>query len=200
MNIKMKQEHQSVISWLMHLLFESFVQHQNVSQTVLVVIKAAVIPAPGPAVVPVFAKLEHYDPNPQYTFAYDVQDALTGDSKAQYETRNGDVVQGSYSLIEPDGTRRIVDYTADPINGFNAVVNREPAVAVAPVITRTAIPAAPIAPIPAGKFVATPVRPIAAPINAAPIIAKVPTPINPAPIARITAPLTYAAATGYRYY
>ncbi|XP_011498112.1 PREDICTED: cuticle protein-like [Ceratosolen solmsi marchali] len=64
---------------------------------------------------------------PHYSFAYDVQDALTGDSKAQYERRDGDVVQGSYSLIEADGTRRIVDYTADPINGFNAVVHREPA-------------------------------------------------------------------------
>lgn len=61
---------------------------------------------------------------------------MTGDAKNQQETRSGDVVQGQYSLIEPDGTRRIVDYTADPHNGFNAVVRREPvghAVAVAPV-------------------------------------------------------------------
>lgn len=64
-----------------------------------------------------------------------VQDTLTGDAKSQQETRSGDVVQGRYSLIEPDGTRRVVDYTADPVHGFNAVVNREPlahAVAVAP--------------------------------------------------------------------
>lgn len=60
------------------------------------------------------------------------KDALTGDAKNQQETRSGDVVQGSYSLIEPDGSRRTVEYTADPIHGFNAVVNREPqAVAVA---------------------------------------------------------------------
>lgn len=71
---------------------------------------------------------EEYDPNPQYSYGYDVQDALTGDFKNKVETRNGDVVQGSYSLIEPDGNRRIVEYTADPINGFNAVVRREPAV------------------------------------------------------------------------
>lgn len=56
------------------------------------------------------------------------QDAITGDSKNQQETRSGDVVQGSYSLVEPDGTRRIVEYTADPIQGFNAVVHREPLV------------------------------------------------------------------------
>lgn len=45
--------------------------------------------------------------------------------KSQQETRSGDVVQGAYSLIEPDGTHRIVEYTADPVHGFNAVVRRE---------------------------------------------------------------------------
>ncbi|XP_043283167.1 uncharacterized protein [Venturia canescens] len=68
-----------------------------------------------------------YDPNPQYSYAYDVQDSLTGDNKQQQETRNGDSVQGQYSFIEADGSRRIVDYTADPVNGFNAVVRKEPA-------------------------------------------------------------------------
>lgn len=55
--------------------------------------------------------------------------------KSQQESRSGDVVQGAYSLIEADGTRRIVEYTADPVHGFNAVVRREGAVvkAVAPV-------------------------------------------------------------------
>lgn len=76
---------------------------------------------------------------------------MTGDAKSQQESRSGDVVQGSYSLIEPDGTRRIVEYTADPVQGifdfnhhfiilkfilkcisfankgFNAVVHKEPA-------------------------------------------------------------------------
>ncbi|CAH2054517.1 unnamed protein product, partial [Iphiclides podalirius] len=69
--------------------------------------------------------VEEYDAHPQYNFAYDVQDGLTGDSKSQHETRDGDVVQGSYSLVDPDGTRRTVDYTADPHNGFNAVVRKE---------------------------------------------------------------------------
>ncbi|XP_068086143.1 cuticle protein 21-like [Anabrus simplex] len=68
-----------------------------------------------------------YDPNPQYSYSYDIQDGLTGDSKGQQESRSGDVVQGSYSLVEPDGTRRTVEYAADPVNGFNAVVHREPA-------------------------------------------------------------------------
>ncbi|XP_046426687.1 cuticle protein 7-like [Neodiprion fabricii] len=68
-----------------------------------------------------------YDPNPQYSYSYDVHDEHTGDVKSQQESRHGDVVEGSYSLIEADGTRRVVHYTADPHNGFNAVVEKEPA-------------------------------------------------------------------------
>jgi hypothetical protein len=80
--------------------------------------------------------LEIVDAHPQYQFAYNVNDALTGDSKTQEETRDGDIVRGSYSLIEPDGSRRIVQYYSDPINGFNAVVQKDapvaPVVAAAP--------------------------------------------------------------------
>lgn len=65
---------------------------------------------------------DDYDPNPQYSFSYGVSDGLTGDSKSQHETRSGDVVKGSYSLIDADGHKRTVDYTADDHNGFNAVV------------------------------------------------------------------------------
>ncbi|XP_015513732.1 cuticle protein 19.8 isoform X1 [Neodiprion lecontei] len=75
-------------------------------------------------------RTEDYDPNPQYSYSYSVADGLTGDNKAQEETRNGDVVQGSYSLVEPDGSRRTVSYAADPVNGFNAVVQKDPAISV----------------------------------------------------------------------
>ncbi|XP_015590631.1 larval cuticle protein A3A-like [Cephus cinctus] len=116
------------------------------------------VPAAAPAAAVYAAKLQEIqelDTVPQYSFAYDVQDAITGDSKAQYETRNGDVVLGSYSLIEADGTRRIVDYTADPINGFNAVVSREPALAyVSPVA-----PIAPVAPVAPGVTIGEPAVP-----------------------------------------
>lgn len=44
------------------------------------------------------------------------------------ETRTGDLVQGQYSLDDPDGTRRTVDYTADAVSGFNAVVRKTPIV------------------------------------------------------------------------
>lgn len=67
----------------------------------------------------------HQDQQPQYSFAYDVQDPHTGDVKSQHESRNGDSVKGSYSLIDPDGSRRIVEYTADEHSGFNAVVRTE---------------------------------------------------------------------------
>lgn len=53
-----------------------------------------------------------------------MQDGHTGDQKTQTEVRDGDVVKGSYSLVEPDGTIRTVTYTADDHNGFNAVVSR----------------------------------------------------------------------------
>ena len=58
---------------------------------------------------------------PKYAFNYGVHDPHTGDIKQQYEERDGDVVKGQYSLVEPDGTVRVVDYTADDHNGFNAV-------------------------------------------------------------------------------
>ncbi|XP_043283500.1 larval cuticle protein A2B-like [Venturia canescens] len=97
-------------------------------------------PAAGVAVAaPLVKSVTDYDPHPQYTYAYDVQDSLTGDAKSQHETRNGDVVTGSYSLIEADGTRRVVEYTADPVNGFNAVVHREPAVVKAAVVPAPAV-------------------------------------------------------------
>lgn len=60
-----------------------------------------------------------------YDFSYSVHDAHTGDQKQQQETRRGDAVQGSYSLVEPDGHRRTVHYAADAHSGFNAVVQRE---------------------------------------------------------------------------
>ncbi|XP_031827214.1 cuticular protein 5 isoform X2 [Nomia melanderi] len=127
----------------------------------------AAIPTPAAATV---VRTENYDPHPQYSFSYSVADGLTGDNKAQEETRNGDVVQGSYSLIEPDGSRRVVSYAADPINGFNAVVQKDPSITV-----KTAVAAAPIASV--------------APIGAAlrPVLAR------PASVIAATAPAAAAA-------
>ncbi|KAK9499059.1 hypothetical protein O3M35_003573 [Rhynocoris fuscipes] len=129
--------------------------------------------AAGPALAKVAAPIgyaakavvaDEYDPNPQYSYAYDVQDALTGDSKNQHESRQGDVVQGSYSLTDSDGTRRTVEYTADPVNGFNAVVHKEPLVAKA-------------------------------------VVAKAPVAYAAPALAKVAAPLAYAAAPhGYYHH
>lgn len=53
-----------------------------------------------------------------------MSDDLTGDVKSQHEIRDGDVVKGQYQLLEPDGSVRIVDYSADDLNGFNAIVSK----------------------------------------------------------------------------
>ena len=152
----------------------------------------AVVATPVAKAVVAKAVDADFDPHPQYSYAYDVHDSLTGDAKSQQETRDGDLVQGSYSLIEADGTRRTVDYTADPVNGFNAVVRKE-AAATAPVAYAapvTKIAAAPVAyAAPVAKIAAAPVA-YAAPvakIAAAPVAYA-------APVAKVAAgPLAYAA-------
>jgi hypothetical protein len=63
-----------------------------------------------------------YDPHPRYQFGYEVADSLSGDSKAREETRDGDLVTGSYTVADPDGRIRTVIYSADPVNGFQARV------------------------------------------------------------------------------
>nr|NP_001299651.1 paternally-expressed gene 3 protein-like precursor [Papilio xuthus]BAM18239.1 cuticular protein PxutCPR79 [Papilio xuthus] len=67
--------------------------------------------------------LENYDAHPRYAFEYVVNDPHTGDIKQQKEERDGDVVRGQYSLVEPDGSVRTVDYVADWETGFHANVH-----------------------------------------------------------------------------
>ncbi|XP_048484907.1 cuticle protein 19-like [Plutella xylostella] len=64
-----------------------------------------------------------YHAHPKYDYSYSVSDPHTGDHKTQHEARDGDVVKGEYSLLQPDGSFRKVTYTADDHNGFNAVVH-----------------------------------------------------------------------------
>ncbi|XP_049693367.2 larval cuticle protein A2B-like [Helicoverpa armigera] len=151
----------------------------------------AAVAAPLVAAAPVAARLEEFDPVPQYNFGYNVADSLTGDYKSQTEQRNGDLVQGQYSLVDSDGTRRVVDYTADSVNGFNAVVRKEPLVAAAPAVV--AEPAV----VPA-RLAAAPVA--AAPVAAAPVVAAryaaapVAYTAAYAPAARLAYPAPVAAA------
>lgn len=59
---------------------------------------------------------------PDYSFSYGVDNPNTGDSHGHSETRDGSTVTGEYTVMEPDGVLRRVQYTADPKNGFRASV------------------------------------------------------------------------------
>lgn len=95
---------------------------------------------------PLLVKSAHveYDAPAHYDFSYAVHDEHTGDIKSQHESRKGDAVHGSYSLIDSDGFKRTVEYTADDHHGFNAVVHREPTHVKIPVAHHKIIAAAPI--------------------------------------------------------
>lgn len=74
---------------------------------------------------------------------------------------------GQYSLVEPDGSIRTVDYTADPIHGFNAVVTKSgPTVHAQSLVTK---------PIVAHKPILTHYEPHVAPV-AAPVVVASPAP------------------------
>ncbi|PSN37972.1 Cuticle protein [Blattella germanica] len=153
----------------------------SVAHAPLAVAHAPVAVAHAPVAV------DHFAPA-HYQFSYGVHDAHTGDVKEQSEQREGDTVQGHYSLVEPDGTRRTVHYTADPHNGFNAVVERQghaahpatPVVAHAPVLAHAAPVVAHAAPVLSYAH-AAPVARYAAPVAryAAPVVSY-----RAAPIAR----------------
>ncbi|XP_034239940.1 adult-specific cuticular protein ACP-20-like isoform X2 [Thrips palmi] len=66
---------------------------------------------------------EYHHSHPKYEFKYGVEDHHTGDHKDAKEERDGDVVKGEYSLLQPDGRKRIVHYTASKHGGFNAIVS-----------------------------------------------------------------------------
>ncbi|CAH1403337.1 unnamed protein product [Nezara viridula] len=63
---------------------------------------------------------------PHYKFEYSVHDPHTGDIKSQKEERYGDKTQGVYSLVEPDGSQREVQYSVEGKSGFLAQVHKEP--------------------------------------------------------------------------
>lgn len=102
--------------------FQSFFSYQFAALFALIACASSspIVATPYGLAAPVAAvsKVE-YDANPHYTYTYSVNDALTGDSKSQSESRHGDVVKGQYSFVEADGSLRTVDYTADPVNGYD---------------------------------------------------------------------------------
>ncbi|XP_059048369.1 cuticle protein 19.8 isoform X2 [Achroia grisella] len=69
---------------------------------------------------------EDYDPHPSYQFGFDVNDDQYTNYQNRKEQRDGDVIKGSYSVVDSDGFVRTVTYTADPKEGFRAEVSRQP--------------------------------------------------------------------------
>ncbi|XP_065163329.1 cuticle protein 19-like [Atheta coriaria] len=113
---------------------------------------------------------EHYEPA-KYQFKYGVHDTHTHDIKEQEESRDGDVVKGYYSLLQPDGRTRIVHYTADKHNGFQAQVEYS-GHADHPEVQHKAIVAAPVV---HKAIVAAPVyKTVAAPVYKTAPVYKVP--------------------------
>ncbi|XP_047986425.1 histidine-rich glycoprotein-like [Leguminivora glycinivorella] len=70
-------------------------------------------------VIPIHEHHEHghheheHHKHPKYEFEYSVEDPHTHDIKMQQEHRDDDVVKGRYSLHQPDGHVRHVEYHAD---------------------------------------------------------------------------------------
>ncbi|XP_060810552.1 cuticle protein-like [Amyelois transitella] len=114
------------------------------------------------------------------SFSYDVADPYTGDVKSQSETRVGGTVQGQYSLLDADGTRRTVDYAADDLNGFNAVVKKDAVGIAAPVFAQRAV-----------------VAPALTHSVSAPLVSAVPNYVNTGAVVSartVAAPSVYAAS------
>lgn len=66
-----------------------------------------------------------HGPPRSYHYQYAVHDPKTGDVKSQNEVGDGlGTVRGTYSLLESDGSTRVVEYTADDEHGFRAEVKR----------------------------------------------------------------------------
>ncbi|XP_025423767.1 larval cuticle protein A2B-like [Sipha flava] len=73
-----------------------------------------------------------------YHFQYAVHDDVTGDVKSQNEVSDGrGTVRGTYSLLEADGSTRVVEYTADDEHGYRAEVKK-----IQPLHKHVAAPAA----------------------------------------------------------
>ncbi|XP_017781312.1 PREDICTED: cuticle protein 7-like [Nicrophorus vespilloides] len=54
-----------------------------------------------------------FQSHPHYNYHYGVHDQHTHDVKDQWEAREGHNTKGSYSFLQPDGRKRIVEYHAD---------------------------------------------------------------------------------------
>ncbi|RZF35804.1 hypothetical protein LSTR_LSTR009220 [Laodelphax striatellus] len=78
--------------------------------------------------VPVYSVYQSYPSTSafndvQYDYRYSIDDSVSGVISNRWEERLGEYVKGSYSLLEPNGKIRTVDYEVDGKKGFQAVVH-----------------------------------------------------------------------------
>ena len=60
-----------------------------------------------------------------YEYSYVVKDDYSGNDFEASESSDGNLVQGYYAVLLPDGRRQRVEYTADHENGYKADVSYE---------------------------------------------------------------------------
>ncbi|KFB42429.1 AGAP010098-PA-like protein [Anopheles sinensis] len=152
------------------------------------IVALAVVGVAQAALLPTLVKKVELEAPAEYQFSYSVHDDHTGDVKSQQEERHGDDVKGQYSLVDADGYRRVVDYTADEHNGFNAVVRREPLSGHK--VVKTVVPVAKVA-VPVAHYVA-PVAKVAVPVTKYAVpVTKVLAPAHVATVSFHAPSLTY---------
>lgn len=100
--------------------------------------------APAPTIIKqvqptIIKKVVAEEAPANYEFQYEVNDATTGDVHSQNEKAENGAIKGSYQLNDADGFVRIVDYTADDTNGFQATVRREPLTVVKKIIAQPTV-------------------------------------------------------------
>ena len=68
---------------------------------------------------------EYEDADGSYEYSYKVEDDYKLNYHNRYEKRTGNTVNGRYSVVDPDGSLRTVEYSASPNTGFVAKVSVE---------------------------------------------------------------------------
>ncbi|VVC29914.1 Insect cuticle protein [Cinara cedri] len=89
--------------------------------TTLAQYAAPAYPAPAYSAPKAYNLEPAYAPAP-YSFEYSVNDPTTYDIHSQSESSDGNgYVKGTYSLVEPDGSTRVVEYTANDHSGLKKI-------------------------------------------------------------------------------
>ncbi|KAK7072256.1 hypothetical protein SK128_014834, partial [Halocaridina rubra] len=95
---------------------------------------------PAPVSIP---RVEPYDPNPTYEYAYGISDPISKvETKVESSSQNG-ITRGSYQYVRPDGVLQIVRYVVTPETGYQAKVEEIPG--YAPPHHAPHVPAVPVA-------------------------------------------------------